>query len=199
MAVSEKVQEARRASARARGDLIALDALESRRESAFRAGYRRARSARKESLDAMKLAEHVKIGPEPEGGAGIGDPGSGAKPSWRDPQSFAAVLASLVERQGWNRSLRGGEITAQWENIVGKDVARHCHIESFEDGILTIHTSSSAWAAQMRAFQGVLHSKINEEIGEGLVSDITVLGPRVPSTKRGRWAVPGRGNRDTYG
>jgi predicted nucleic acid-binding Zn ribbon protein len=42
--------------------------------------------------------------------------------------------------------------------------------------------------------------RLNEELGHGTVTVIEVLGPNVPSWKKGRRSVRGgRGPRDTYG
>ena len=44
-----------------------------------------------------------------------------------------------------------------------------------------------------------LDARIAEEIGEGVVKQIIVKGPEKPSWRHGRYSVPGRGPRDTYG
>jgi predicted nucleic acid-binding Zn ribbon protein len=45
-----------------------------------------------------------------------------------------------------------------------------------------------------------LVAKLNEALGDGTVTRVTVLGPQGPSWKKGRLSVrDGRGPRDTYG
>jgi predicted nucleic acid-binding Zn ribbon protein len=42
--------------------------------------------------------------------------------------------------------------------------------------------------------------RLNEELGHGTVLTIDVVGPHLPSWKKGRYGVrDGRGPRDTYG
>jgi predicted nucleic acid-binding Zn ribbon protein len=41
--------------------------------------------------------------------------------------------------------------------------------------------------------------RLNEEIGDGVVSKVTVLGPHTPNWRKGPRTVRGRGPRDTYG
>jgi len=41
--------------------------------------------------------------------------------------------------------------------------------------------------------------RLEDDVGEGVVRDVLVLGPAGPGFKRGPRSVPGRGPRDTYG
>ncbi len=64
--------------------------------------------------------------------------------------------------------------------------------------MLTVRTSSTAWAEQLRMMLPALRSAIESRVGGGVVREITVVGPAPPRT-RGRLRVRGRGPRDTYG
>jgi predicted nucleic acid-binding Zn ribbon protein len=44
-----------------------------------------------------------------------------------------------------------------------------------------------------------LVAMLNEQLGQGTITMIKILGPDAPSWKKGRFTVPGRGPRDTYG
>ena len=45
-----------------------------------------------------------------------------------------------------------------------------------------------------------LVAKLNEQLGDGTVARVKVLGPDAPTWKKGRLSVrDGRGPRDTYG
>jgi predicted nucleic acid-binding Zn ribbon protein len=107
-------------------------------------------------------------------------PVSGAHPDERDPQLLDATLSRLVDDHGWDLSLR-------------------VH-ESFADGKLVVRTDSTAWATQLRLLAPTVVRRLNEELGHGTVTVIEVLGPNVPTWKKGRRSVRGgRGPRDTYG
>jgi predicted nucleic acid-binding Zn ribbon protein len=125
---------------------------------------------------------------------------SGAHPDERDPQLLDATLHRLVDDHGWDLSLRVHGVFGRWSQIVGEEIAQHCEPESFADGKLTVRTDSTAWATQLRLLAPTLVRRLNEELGHGTVTVIEVLGPNVPSWKKGRRSVRGgRGPRDTYG
>jgi predicted nucleic acid-binding Zn ribbon protein len=124
---------------------------------------------------------------------------SGAHPDDRDPQLLDASLGRFVAEQGWATELRVHGVFSRWHAIVGDEVARHAHPESFADGRLTVRTDSTAWATQMRLLAADVVRRLNEVLGDGTVTVIDVQGPHAPSWARGRWRVKGRGPRDTYG
>ncbi len=84
--------------------------------------------------------------------------------------------------------------------MVGGEVAGHCTPESFADGRLVVRTDSTAWATQLRLLAPSLVRRLNEELGHGTVTVIEVLGPHLPTWRKGPRSVrDGRGPRDTYG
>jgi predicted nucleic acid-binding Zn ribbon protein len=88
---------------------------------------------------------------------------------------------------------------AQWDQIVGPDIARHATPVSFVDEELTVQATSTAWATQLRFMLPALHRAIDREVGQGVVARVRVLGPQAPSWTAGPRRVKGRGPRDTYG
>ena len=68
------------------------------------------------------------------------------------------------------------------------------------DGPLPVRADSTAWATQLRLLESSLMGRLAEEVGEGTVAELRVVGPGAPSWSRGRHRVQdGRGPRDTYG
>jgi predicted nucleic acid-binding Zn ribbon protein len=131
-------------------------------------------------------------------GTGTGDV-SGAHPDARDPQTLDASLGRFVRDQGWETELRVHGVFTRWEAVVGREVGQHVTPESYADGRLVVRTDSTAWATQMKLLAGSVVRRLNEELGDGTVQVIDVVGPRAPSWSRGRFRVKGRGPRDTYG
>ena len=129
------------------------------------------------------------------------DPGSsGAHPDDRDPQLLDNTIGRLIAEQGWGTDVRVHGVFTRWEQLVGREVAQHCTPEAFTDGKLTVRTDSTAWATQMRLLAPTVVRRLNEELGDGTVTVIDVLGPTGPTWKRGPRSVrDGRGPRDTYG
>jgi predicted nucleic acid-binding Zn ribbon protein len=125
---------------------------------------------------------------------------SGAHPDDRDPQLLDATLSRLVETHGWGVDLKVHGVFGRWSDLVGPEVAAHCTPESFADGKLVVRTDSTAWATQLRLLAPTLVRRLNEELGHGTVTLIEVLGPHLPTWKKGPRSVrDGRGPRDTYG
>ncbi len=124
---------------------------------------------------------------------------SGAHPDERDPQPVGRSVDRLVGERGWEVPVAVGGVEGRWAEIVGADVAAHCVPEGFDQGVLTVRADSSAWATQVRLLAATLVRRLNEELGDGTVRVVSVLGPDGPSWRKGRLRVPGRGPRDTYG
>ena len=125
---------------------------------------------------------------------------SGAHPDERDPQLLDNTIGRLIAEQGWGTDVRVHGVFTRWDQLVGREVAQHCTPEAFTDGKLTVRTDSTAWATQMRLLAPTVVRRLNEELGDGTVTVIDVLGPTGPSWKRGPRSVrDGRGPRDTYG
>lgn len=124
---------------------------------------------------------------------------SGARPDDRDPQQIGNVLRRLVEERGWRTDLDVHALMARWPELIGPANAAHCRPEAYQDGVLTVRTSSTAWAVQMRGIAPAVIVRLNRQLGSEVVSRIVVKGPDAPSWSHGRLRVRGRGPRDTYG
>lgn len=125
---------------------------------------------------------------------------SGAHPDDRDPQPLDATLERLIASHGWELDLKVQGVFGRWAELVGAEVAAHATPESFGEGRLVVRTDSTAWATQLKLLAPTLVRRLNEELGHGTVSLIEVLGPHLPSWKKGRFTSrDGRGPRDTYG
>jgi len=125
---------------------------------------------------------------------------SSARPDDRDPQKLTNTLGRLMRDQGWEVDVAVHGVMARWPSIVGPEMAEHCTPESYENTVLTVRTSSTAWATQLKLLAPDLVRRLNTELGEGTVTLVNVQGPHTPSWRRGSRTVRGgRGPRDTYG
>jgi predicted nucleic acid-binding Zn ribbon protein len=113
---------------------------------------------------------------------------------------LGSAWGSVVSDHGWDTALDAARLHGLWPEIVGAANAEHAVPEQFDPGTgqLTIRTSSTAWAEQLRLMLPTLRTAIDAQVGGGVVRDIRVVGPAPPRT-RGRLRVRGRGPRDTYG
>ena len=117
----------------------------------------------------------------------------------RDPQPIGDAVSELITQRGWTQDRAGAQVSAQWAQIVGEDLASHVAPASFEDGVLVLQAESTTWATQVRHLLPQLRRAIDEAVGSGVVTDIRIQGPAAPSWKSGPRHVQGRGPRDTYG
>jgi predicted nucleic acid-binding Zn ribbon protein len=125
---------------------------------------------------------------------------SGSHPDERDPQLLESTLSRLVGDHGWELDLRVHGVFGRWAELVGDEVAAHCAPESFADGKLVVRTDSTAWATQLTLLAPTVVRRLNEQLGHGTVAVIDVVGPHLPTWKKGPRSVrDGRGPRDTYG
>jgi predicted nucleic acid-binding Zn ribbon protein len=124
---------------------------------------------------------------------------SSAHPDDRDPQPLDSTLGRFVTDQGWETELRVHGVFTRWASVVGQEVAAHVTPESYADGRLVVRTDSTAWATEMKLLAGNLVHRLNQDLGDGTVEVIDVLGPHTPRWTSGRFRVKGRGPRDTYG
>ncbi len=131
----------------------------------------------------------------------VAEDGSGASPfePGRDPNSIGAALSGLVREQGWEGELARSELFVGWSEAVGPAVADHTAPVDLSDGTLLVRCDSTAWATQLGLMRPHLLTALAQRFPEADVRALRILGPDVPSFKRGLRSVPGRGPRDTYG
>jgi predicted nucleic acid-binding Zn ribbon protein len=124
---------------------------------------------------------------------------SGAGPDGRDPLPFGAAIARLVQDRGWQEQTAAGRVLGDWAQLVGPEIADHCRPASLVDGALVLVAESSAWATQLRLLTRTLQSRLDAQVGAGVVTSVVVRGPSSPDWRKGPRRVRGRGPRDTYG
>ena len=118
----------------------------------------------------------------------------------RDPKLLGEQLDQFVTERGWVGDVAVGAVIGRWSQIVGPEIAQHCAPLDFVDGILTVRGDSTAWATQLRLLSSSLLTRLAEEVGDGTVVELRVVGPGAPTWSRGQRRVQdGRGPRDTYG
>ena len=117
----------------------------------------------------------------------------------RDPAEISSVFSRLIRDRGWSTPVAVGSVLTRWPQLVGPEIALHCRPESFENSVVRVRTSSTAWATQLRLMTPMLLQRFDQELGSGVVTRIEVAGPQAPSWRKGPRSVRGRGPRDTYG
>ena len=117
-----------------------------------------------------------------------------------DPQPLSSVFNEVITNRDWKQGIAEGNLFSEWEKIVGSDVAQHASPLTLLEGKLTIQTTSTAWATQLRLISADLLKTIRDSAPGALVDELVILGPHAPSWKRGLRTIRGsKGPRDTYG
>lgn len=109
------------------------------------------------------------------------------------------LLQVVVRSQGWTTRLAVAELFVGWDDAVGPAVADHARPVAVEEGALVVRCDSTAWATQLGLMRSHLLTAIIERFPDAGVESLRILGPDVPTFKRGLRSVRGRGPRDTYG
>ena len=115
------------------------------------------------------------------------------------PTLLGDLLKEVIDDQGWTRDVNVHQLLARWPDLVGAVNAEHSVPVSYADTVLTVRAESSTWAASLRTIAPQLVARLNEQLGQGTVTRVQVVGPEAPNWKKGRRSVSGRGPRDTYG
>ena len=117
-----------------------------------------------------------------------------------DPQKLNTVLNDLITARDWKQGIAEGTLFTDWVKVVGDEVAQHATPITLIDGLLTIQTSSTAWATQLTAMAPSLLKQISSSAPGALVESLSIIGPNAPSWKKGLRTIKNhRGPRDTYG
>ncbi|TPG35104.1 DUF721 family protein [Mycolicibacterium hodleri] len=124
---------------------------------------------------------------------------SGPGPDSRDPQTLGRATSDLAKNRGWSPRVAEGSVFGQWATVVGDQIAEHANPAALREGVLTVEAESTAWATQLRMIQAQILAKIAAAVGDGVVTRLKIVGPAGPTWRKGRYNVPGRGPRDTYG
>ncbi len=109
------------------------------------------------------------------------------------------MISRVVAERGWAETTTAAGVLANWDRLVGAEIADHCQPVSLTDGELVLVAESSAWATQLRLLTRTLTTRLAEQVGPGVVRSIVVRGPAQADWRKGPRRVQGRGPRDTYG
>lgn len=116
---------------------------------------------------------------------------SSAGPDDRDPQLLGDMLSRWVSSNAFGPALAVAGVAQRWQTIVGEQVARHVEVGEYlpsdRGGELVIRADSQEWAVQVRYLTDQIARRIDEEIGPGVVTRLTVQGPGRRSS--GGWRI----------
>ncbi len=93
-------------------------------------------------------------------------------------ESLSGVLPRVLKQLGLEQGLLGWRAVAEWDRVVGPDVARHARAVAYRDGVLQVEVEGSAWMQELGFLERVLVQKINRHLGRSVVRDVRFVLPR---------------------
>ena len=123
---------------------------------------------------ALDLFQSFKTGitrkpNKPAPTARVGQPG--------DPELIGGVLNNLVADRDWDSGLAEGNLFVNWKKIVGDEISEHAQPISILDNVLTIQSSSTAWATQLQLISNNLLATIQKDATGVLIERLVIIGP----------------------
>lgn len=116
------------------------------------------------------------------------------------PQLLKDVLAQIIHERDWKGGIAEGTLFSTWADVVGPEISLHATPISLLNGVLTIQTSSTAWAVQLQLVAPDVLATIRASSPGALVESLSIMGPHGPTWKKGIRTIRGaKGPRDTYG
>lgn len=113
--------------------------------------------------------------------------------------SLGEVARTTVVEQGWEEELGHGWVFGHWVQLVGDAIAAHTTPEKVENQILYVSCDHSNWATNLRYLQGEILKKIAAKIGDGIIEQLRIVGPKQHRNYKGPLWVKPQGSQDTYG
>lgn len=88
--------------------------------------------------------------------------------------SIGEALSMLLEKRKWTPKVHELRMRQEWEQIVGKTIAKYTRNISLSENRLLIYTDVGPLKTELNYAKPQLIEKINAYFGEVVVKDITV-------------------------
>lgn len=90
------------------------------------------------------------------------------------PRRIGETLDALTKRLGLAPPDSLSKVFAGWDALVGELLASHIRPIGLRDGVLSVEVTEPAWATQLKYLGDDLIRRVNEQVGEGTVSELAV-------------------------
>jgi hypothetical protein len=96
------------------------------------------------------------------------------EPGGTPPRRLSASLDAVARNLGGAGGPALVRLLGEWPTVVGEQLAAHCRPLSLRNGTLTIATDEAAWGAQLSWLEADLRRRLDDALGTGVVTRITV-------------------------
>lgn len=88
--------------------------------------------------------------------------------------SIGEAINMLMQKSGWKPKVTELRLKQEWEQIVGKTVAKYTRNMYYDNGILTIYTDVAPLKQELQLGKQQLIDNINEYLEERAIRDIII-------------------------
>jgi len=90
----------------------------------------------------------------------------------KPPEQVNAVLERVLSSLNLGLKVKQYRIWDVWNSLVGEAIARQAQPQQIRAMVLWVNVSSSTWMQQLEFMKRQIVERINERIGEKVISDI---------------------------
>lgn len=94
----------------------------------------------------------------------------------KEPQSLDVILAQWIREYDLEKPLLEHRVVEQWEQILGKTIARYSRDIEVKDGMLRVRITNAALRQELFEQRFRLIKKLNDAVGGEAIKDIRLLG-----------------------
>ena len=95
----------------------------------------------------------------------------------RDPAPLGDLVRDLLNRLGVADPTTWNTVREEWKRVAGEPWASQARPVSLRDGHLTVEAIASPAVAVLRYGRASLVARLTAELGEGVVTEVTVRPP----------------------
>lgn len=93
---------------------------------------------------------------------------------YKESTDVGMAIFEFFKAFGYEDEYYRGKVRAEWDNIVGQEIASNVKITVFEGEVLTLKTNNSVWKNEMFFRKKEIMKLINQRYNKNLVSNINI-------------------------
>ena len=93
----------------------------------------------------------------------------------KNTEPLADVIRQYLKVVGADKRLKEIRLKREWENIIGRTIAKRTHILDIKKGVCYLKVNSSVIKHELSMIKSDLIFKLNENAGEQIIFDIKFI------------------------
>jgi len=90
-------------------------------------------------------------------------------------ESIGDIIMKILAGSNLEQGIKKGETLDIWEDVVGKEIARHAEAIHVEQGILFVRVNDSNWRSELSLMSEQIIEKINDHFEEKRIHRIHLV------------------------